>query len=69
MEKNARLRPGLQFDGLNQNSYSNRDQCGKDKTGKDVTDNAQYFPYASFRFHSYRKFNLSFEKLQQTVYL
>ena len=44
MEKNSGLRPGLKFDGLNQDSYWNRYQNGKDKTGKDVSDNAQCFP-------------------------
>ena len=44
MEKNSSLRPGLKFDGLNQDSYWNRYKNGKDKTGKDVSDNAQCFP-------------------------
>lgn len=44
MEKDSFWRYSLQFNGLNQDSYWNRDQNGKDKTGKDVSDNAQCFP-------------------------
>jgi hypothetical protein len=61
MKKKPGLRPGLQFDGLNQDAYGNGGQCGQDKAGKDVTNDAQRILYAFSRFHSYRKFNLSFE--------
>ena len=52
MEKNSGLRPGLQLDGLDQDTRGNGNQSGQDKAGKDVTDDAQCFPYAVFRFHS-----------------
>ena len=69
VEHQSTVGDGLPLDGLDQDADGDDQQDGQDKAGEDVADDAQRFPYASFRFHSPCKFNFSFEFLQRTVYL